>query len=86
MGSRVGWEVAKTTSWGILGAAMTLVGTHTMAHALLVGHTAVRAILDPHHLIGILHWCNCYSHDWKIDVMPSDQLTFNIICRYTGDG
>ena len=65
MGSRVGWEVAKTTSWGILGAAMMPVGTHTMAHALLVGRTTVGTILDPHHLIGVLYWCNCCSHDLK---------------------
>ena len=44
MGSRVGWEVAKTAGWDIFGAAMMPVGTHTMAHALFVGHTAVGAI------------------------------------------
>ena len=33
MGNEVGWEIAKTTSWGILGAAMMLLGTHTVAHA-----------------------------------------------------
>ena len=58
---------------------MMPVGTHTMAHALLVGHTAVGAILDPYHPIGILHWCNYCSHDWRVGIMPSDQLTFNII-------
>ena len=47
IGGRVGWAVAKTTGWSILGAAMMSVGTHTMAHALLVGHTAVGAILGP---------------------------------------
>ena len=64
MGSRVEWEVAKTTSWGILGAAMMPIGTHAMAHALLVGHKAVGAILGPHHPFGTLHWCHCSSCDF----------------------
>ena len=56
---------------------MMPVGTHTMAHALLVGHTAVGAILDPraHHPIGILNWCNCCSHDldgWHNALRPVD--------------
>ena len=55
MGSEVGWEMAKTTTWGILGAAMMLLGTHTMAQAVLVGHTVVGAILGPHQPIGTLH-------------------------------
>ena len=55
MSSEVGWEMAKTTIWGILVAAMMPLGTHTMAHALFVGHTAVGDILDSHYPIGILH-------------------------------
>ena len=57
IGSEMGWEMAKTTSWGIFVAAMMPLGTHTMAHALLVSHTAVGAILDFHHPIGTLHRC-----------------------------
>ena len=60
----MGWEVAKTTSWGILGAAMMPVGTHTMAHTLLVGYIAVGAILGPHYTIGTLHWCYRFSYDF----------------------
>ena len=41
-------------------------GTHTMAHATLVGHrdvqSAVGAILGPYHLISALHLC---SHDFQ---------------------
>ena len=55
MGSEVEWEMAKTTSWDILGAATMPLGTHTVAHTLLVGHTA--AILGPQHPIGSLHRC-----------------------------
>ena len=47
MGSRVGWEAAKTTAWGIFGAVRVPVGTHKIAHALLVGHTAKGVILGP---------------------------------------
>ena len=39
------------------------VGTHAMVHALLVGYTAVEAILEPHHQIGTFHWCHCSSCD-----------------------
>ena len=50
------WKVAKTTSWGILRAAMMPIGTHAMAHVLLVGHTAVGAISGPHYPFGPLHY------------------------------
>ena len=46
---------------------MMPVGTHMMAHALLVGYTAVGAFLDPraHHPLGILLWCSLAAPDPK---------------------
>ena len=75
----MGREVAKTTSWSILGVAMMPVGIHTMAHTLLVGHIVVRAILVPHHIIGTLHdaivlvmtlkgWQNSHQKNRPVDI------------------
>ena len=63
-GGGAGWEVTKpwflVGGWGgrwqkTHGAAMTLTGNHTMAHATVVGYrdvqSAMEAILGPHHLI-----------------------------------
>ena len=64
VGGGVGWEVPKN-----FGAVM-LPKTPTqwpMPH-YIVGHrdvqSAVRAILSPHHIISVLHWCYFSSHDF----------------------
>ena len=47
---------------------MMSIGTHTMAHAMLVVHrniqSAVIVILGPYHLISALQWCHCSSRDF----------------------
>ena len=58
----MGWNVAKKL-W--LGHHQSSHDTHTMAHAILVGHRGSGSYLrGPHHLIGALHQCHCSSHDF----------------------
>ena len=83
MGSEVGWEMAKTISWGILVAAMMPLGTHTMVHALLVGHTAVGVILPPNWYPPLVPVVTL-----RVSKKPSikaDHFTVNHY-RYTGNG
>ena len=56
----MGW--AAGIVWGIIGAAVTLIGAHTMAHALLVGNGGSGS--NPRSPIGTLHLYHCSSHDF----------------------
>ena len=67
--------MAKTTSLGILGVAMMLLSTHTMAHALLVGHTAVGAILGPTTQLAPSIGASCDFGGWQKPSTKADQLT-----------
>ena len=65
--------MAKTTSWDILGAAMMLLGTHTVAHALLVGHTAT--ILGPTTQLATSIGASCDFGGLQKPSTKADQLT-----------
>ena len=65
MGWGVGGDI--TTSNGIFKAAMMPVGTHIMAHAILVGGGIA------------LHWSHCSSHDWVVSC--SQAILFSFILR-----
>ena len=78
--------MAKIIGEGFLGAATSPVGTHTMAHATLVGHRGSGSNLRSPPP----NWCppliTLFHEPLGVSKMPSrkaDQLTFNI--GYTGD-
>ena len=66
-----GWEVAKKLQ---LGHHQCSNDIHTMALSTLVGHRGSGSNLMSHHLIGALHWCHYFSHEFGgLTIFPPGQ-------------